>query len=87
MKVEDIFEAGAQELVDVGENVFEDHLIDLPDHVTVHEGEIENAGVLRIGELHFHREQPLSDRSVLAWVREGIPCLMKTAKLMKLANV
>jgi hypothetical protein len=86
VKVEDIFEAGAQELVEVGENVFEDHLIDLPDHVTVHEGEIENAGVLGIGELHFHGEQPLTDRSVLAWVRGEIPCLMKTAKLMKLAN-
>ncbi len=54
VKVEDIFEPRAEELVQVWENVFEDHLINLPYHVTVHEGEIENAGVLWVGELHLH---------------------------------
>ncbi len=40
--------------MEVWENVFEDHLIDLPDHVAVHQGEIEDARVLWVGELHLH---------------------------------
>lgn len=54
VKVEDIFEPRAEEFVEVWENIFEDHLINLPDHVTVHEGEIEDARVLWVGKLHLH---------------------------------
>ncbi len=58
-------------LVGEGQDGLEEQFVDVPDHLPVHQSEVEDAGALAVDELHGHSQESLGDGPVLAVLDEN----------------